>query len=71
MQFLVETLKAWNKIHDPKTDTMLTDWNYSVDAIGIQAAGISTLNHLETGNPLSMGDVLRETIAKQALVGRA
>ena len=30
-QFLIETYKAWNKMHDPLSDSALTDFNYNID----------------------------------------
>ena len=30
-QYLVETLKAWNKLHDPTTDCALTGFNFTCD----------------------------------------
>ena len=38
MHFLVETLKAWNKLHDPMSDGMLESIRYCLDFPGDNAA---------------------------------
>jgi len=30
-QFLIETYKAWNKMHDPLSDSAITPLNYQID----------------------------------------
>lgn len=29
-QYIIEMFKAWNKMHDPKTDSIIKPWNYAI-----------------------------------------
>lgn len=31
--FLIETYKAWNKMHDPLSDGAITQYNYNLDNV--------------------------------------
>ena len=32
-QYLIETYKAWNKMHDPLSDSAITNYNYNIDEV--------------------------------------
>lgn len=36
ISFLVELLKAWNKLHAPALDSLITAFNYGSDQMGLQ-----------------------------------
>ena len=33
--FYIETLKSWNKLHDPRTDAAIENCNYFVDEMDV------------------------------------
>jgi hypothetical protein len=34
-QYLIETYKAWNKMHDPLSDSAITHYNYNIDELPV------------------------------------
>jgi hypothetical protein len=67
--FLVETLKAWNKLHDPTTDGLIQAFNYCSDDYDFQ------YDHTWVGpsamkNATLCNEALLRLVTKQAMVGR-
>lgn len=42
VQFLIETYKAWNKMHDPLSDSAINKFNYQLDFINSTGVNVSS-----------------------------
>lgn len=61
-QLLIETYKAWNKMHDPLTDGAITLFNYNIDEAYVTDANTNVPKY----KPTSMSEFL----LSQMVVGR-
>jgi hypothetical protein len=67
--FLIETLKAWNKLHDPATDGIIQAYNYCTDALDGQFDKILT-NAFTLQFRTDANNALLQLLNKQGNVGR-
>lgn len=67
--FIVELFKAWNKMHDPKTDGAIQAYNFCGDVQGGQSDPTGAIPWATNYIPV-MDRALLKIVNKQANVGR-